>query len=119
MSRRGDRERLADMLDAIQRATSYVAGISYEDFLVDAKTQDATIRALEVLGEASKEISTDLKTRFPDIPWKRIAGQRDKLIHNYFGINFDIVWESITLDLPALESQVILSKHIIQTQFCL
>jgi uncharacterized protein with HEPN domain len=106
MSKRGDRERLADMLDAIQRSTTYIAGISYEDFLVDAKTQDATIRALEILGEASKEVSVDLKTRFPEIPWKRIAGQRDKLIHNYFGVNLDIVWETITLDLPALELQV-------------
>jgi uncharacterized protein with HEPN domain len=106
MSRRGDRERLADMLQAIQRATTYVVGMSYEDFLGDIKTQDATIRALEILGEASKDISGDLKTRFPEIPWKSIAGQRDKLIHNYFGVNLDIVWETIALDLPALESQV-------------
>ena len=106
MSRRGDRERLADMLDAIQRATSYIADISYEDFLVDTKTQDATVRALEVLGEDSKDISLDIKTRFPEVPWKQIAGQRDKLIHNYFGVNLDIVWETITLDLPVLRLQV-------------
>ena len=81
MSRRGDRERLADMLDA-------------------------TVRALEVLGEASKDISLDIKTRFPEVPWKQIAGQRDKLIHNYFGVNLDIVWETITLDLPVLRLQV-------------
>ena len=81
MSRRGDRERLADMLDA-------------------------TVRALEVLGEASKDISLDIKTRFPEVPWKQIAGQRDKLIHNYFGVNLDIVWETITLDLPVLSLQV-------------
>lgn len=97
MSKRGDRERLADMLQAIQRATTYVAGMSYEDFLGDIKTQDAAIRALEILGEASKDISGDLKTRFSEIPWKRIAGQRDKLIHNYFGVNLDIVWETICL----------------------
>lgn len=106
MSKRGDRERLADMLQAIQRATTYIVGMSYEDFLGDIKTQDATIRALEILGEASKEISSDLKTRFSEIPWKSIAGQRDKLIHNYFGVNLDIVWGTITLDLPALEAQV-------------
>ena len=106
MSKRGDRERLADMLQAIQRATTYVAGMSYGDFLGDIKTQDAAIRALEILGEASKEISGDLKTRFSEIPWKSIAGQRDKLIHHYFGVNLDIVWETIALDLPALELQV-------------
>jgi uncharacterized protein with HEPN domain len=106
MSRRGDRERLADMLQAIQRATTYVAGMSYENFLEDIKTQDATIRALEILGEASKDISSDLKIRFPEIPWKSVARQRDKLIHNYFGVNLDIVWETITLDLPTLELQV-------------
>ena len=59
-----------------------------------------------MLGEASKDISLDIKTRFPEVPWKQIAGQRDKLIHNYFGVNLDIVWETITLDLPALEVQV-------------
>jgi uncharacterized protein with HEPN domain len=106
LSKRGDRERLADMLQAIQRATTYVADMSYEDFLEDIKTQDATIRTLEILGEASKDISSDLKTRFAEIPWRSIAGQRDKLIHNYFGVNLDIVWETITLDLPALELQV-------------
>lgn len=106
MSKRGDQERLADMLEAIQRARAYIVGMSYEDFMEDFKTQDATIRTLEVLGEACKEVSSDVKAQFPEIPWKRIAGQRDKLIHHYFGVNINIVWETIAFDLPSLESKI-------------
>jgi len=106
MSKRGDRERLVDMLEAIDRATAYIENMSYEDFLADSKTQDATIRTLEILGEASKDLSEQIKVRFPNIPWRSIAGQRDKLIHHYFGVNLDIVWESISLDLPSLRLQI-------------
>ncbi|MBD2162701.1 DUF86 domain-containing protein [Limnothrix sp. FACHB-1083] len=106
MSKRGDRERLMDILEAIDRAITYTANMSYEDFLGDAKTQDATIRALEILGEASKEVSEPIKAQYPTIPWRSIAGQRDKLIHHYFGVNLDIVWETITLDLPNFRLQI-------------
>jgi len=63
-----------DMLEAIDRAITYTANMSYEDFLEDAKTQDATIRALEILGEASKEVSETIKAQYPTIPWRSIAG---------------------------------------------
>ncbi|WP_199247440.1 DUF86 domain-containing protein [[Phormidium] sp. ETS-05] len=106
MSSRTQRECLTDMLDAIQRARTYINSMSYEEFSADLKTQDATIRTLEVLGEASKGLSADIKNRFSEIPWKSIARLRDKLIHNYFGVNLDIVWQVVTLELPALERQI-------------
>ena len=84
----------------------YVDGLGYQDFINDLKTQDAVIRALEILGEASKRMSPSIKSQFPDIPWKLMAGMRDKLIHEYFGVNLDVVWEVVTNNLPALFSQI-------------
>lgn len=59
----------------------------------DRKTQDAVIRNLEIVGEATKNLSTSLITKYPEIPWKKLAGLRDKIIHHYFGINYDILWQ--------------------------
>jgi len=106
MSKRGDRELLIDMLESIRRIQMYVDGLEYQDFINDLKTQDAVIRALEILGEASKRMSPSIKNQFPDIPWKLMAGMRDKLIHEYFGVNLDVVWEVVTNNLPALFSQI-------------
>ena len=106
MSKRGDRELLIDMLESIRRVQMYVDGLEYQDFINDLKTQDAVIRALEILGEASKRMSPSIKNQFPDIPWKLMAGMRDKLIHEYFGVNLDVVWEVVTNNLPALFSQI-------------
>ena len=93
MSKRRDRDFLADMLEAIRRADAYVADMDYDAFVEDTKTQDAVIRTIEVIGEATKYLSSDLRDSYPDVPWKEIAGMRDKLIHHYFGVNIDIVWQ--------------------------
>lgn len=106
MSERTDQELLDDIQEAIHRITHYVAGMSYESFLDDGKTQDAVVRNLEILGEASKRLSTQLRESHPEIPWRRMAGTRDRLIHDYFGANFDIVWQIITVELPKLEPQL-------------
>jgi uncharacterized protein with HEPN domain len=66
--------------------------MGYDEFLNDYKTQDAVIRNIEILGEAAKLLSEESRESYPDIPWKDIAGTRDKLIHDYFGVNIDIVW---------------------------
>ena len=106
MSKRTDKEFLLDILEAAQRISQYVEGISYEDFLQDTKTQDAVIRNLEVIGEATKNLSTALREEHPYIPWKGMAGVRDRLIHYYFGVNLDIVWTIITDELPEVVEQV-------------
>ena len=72
----------------------------------DSKTQDAVIRNLEIIGEAVKNISGDLKSVYPDIPWQRIAGMRDRMIHEYFGVNLQIVWERVEQDVPELKQKV-------------
>jgi len=100
MSKRTDRELLNDIREAIHRITTYVSGMAYESFAADTKTQDAVVRNLEILGEATKNLSEQVRTKYPNIPWKSMAGARDRLIHHYFGVNLDIVWEIVTVELP-------------------
>ena len=104
MSKRTDRDFLSDIREAIHRISTYVAGMSYETFVADTKTQDAVIRNLEIIGEATKNLSEQLRTKYPDIPWKSMAGVRDRLIHHYFGVNLDIVWQIATIELPQVSS---------------
>ena len=82
------------------------AGRSYEDLLNDEYYAHAVIRAIEVIGEAIKSISTSLKEEHPDIAWREIAGMRDKVIHRYFEINWQIVWNVITEELPKLDPKI-------------
>lgn len=106
MSERTDGDFLSDIQEAMRRITAYTTGVTYETFLADTRTQDAVIRNLEVIGEATKNLSVKLRTQNPGLPWKGMAGVRDRLIHHYFGINLDIVWQIITTDLPAVATQI-------------
>jgi len=98
---------LNDIQDASEKATRFVAGLSYEQFRDNDEKVYAVIRALEVIGEAVKHIPASLRRRYPQIPWKDIAGMRDKLIHGYFGINLKHVWDTLIIDLPPLREVVI------------
>lgn len=104
--KRRDREYLGDIREAMQRITAYTAGLSYEQFMNDSKTQDAVVRNLEVIGEATKNLSSHLRKAHPNIPWKGMAGMRDKVIHHYFGINYDIVWTVAKQEVPGLLPQI-------------
>lgn len=106
MSKRRDKDYLNDILEAIKRSMEYTLGYDYDKFLEDEKTQDAVVRNLEVIGEAAKNISSKLRKQQPKLPWKDMAGLRDKLIHHYFGINYDIVWNIVEKQLPALFPQI-------------
>ena len=106
MSERGNAEFLNDICESIRRIVTYTNGMDYEAFLSDTKTQDAVVRNLEVLGEAAKNISGALKVKYPKLPWKDLAGVRDKLIHHYFGVNLEIVWCIVTDDLPPLKDEI-------------
>jgi uncharacterized protein with HEPN domain len=106
MSDRRDRDYIEDIHDAIERTQRYTNGMSREQFEEDEKTQDAVIRNLEVIGEAAKGITASMRRENPSIPWKDLAGVRDKLIHHYFGVNYAIVWKIIRDDLPPLLSQL-------------
>jgi uncharacterized protein with HEPN domain len=106
MSKRETRELLSDIREAIRRIELYTKGTDYQEFLKDIKVQDAVMRNLEIIGEAVKNIASDFKVRHKDIEWKNIAGMRDKIIHHYFGVNWDIVWDEIEEKLPRLKSRI-------------
>ena len=106
MSKRQDFELLSDMKEAINRISIYLGDLNYEKFFKDVKTQDAVIRNLEIIGEAAKNLSEGLKKGHHDIPWKELAGLRDRLIHQYSGVNFEIVWIIVRQELPELLEKV-------------
>ena len=103
---RRDRDYLADITEAIRRILTYTRDISYDDFLVDHKTQDAVIRNLQVIGDAAKRVSNFHKQSYPSVPWKEMAGLRDRLVHEYFGINYEIVWTVARDELPPILIQI-------------
>ena len=99
-----DKLYIRHILDAIFTIGQYMSGVEYEDFLGNKLKQDGIIRELEIIGEASKQLSLEFKEKYSDIPWKDIAGMRDKLIHEYFGVDLNAVWETMEDDLPILKS---------------
>lgn len=96
---------LKHILDAIQKIEEYTKDIAYEEFTRNNLIQDAVIREIEIIGEAAKALSGEFKTN-SDIPWKKIAGMRDKLIHHYFGVDLNAVWKVVKQDLPVLKNGV-------------
>ena len=105
--RRTDTAYLQHVLDAILKVESYLLGLDESAFLADTRTQDAVVRQLEIIGEATKKVSSEVRGRNPDTPWQDIAGMRDKLIHDYFSVNMRRVWNTAKRDLPPLKATVI------------
>ena len=95
-----------DIKEAAERITGYIAEMSYEEFLADFRTQDAVVRNLEIIGEAVKHITKGLKKERNEIEWKEIAGMRDRIIHHYFGIQWEIVWSVIKDKIPQLKAKI-------------
>ncbi len=97
------RDYVVDILDAINKAESFVKGMKFETFEKDAKTTFAVIRAFEIMGEAVGKIPSGVRSKYKEIPWKEMAGMRNKLIHEYFGIKPRVVWKTIKQDLPKIK----------------
>lgn len=106
MFKHDDRAYLKDIIIACGNILSYKEGFDFNKFLKDGKTQDAVVRNIEIIGEAVKNISEELKEKYPEIEWRGIAKTRDKLIHAYFGIDLDIIWDIINVDIPQLKNQI-------------
>ena len=92
-----------DIIKAMNDAGNFINGLSYDSFRSDTKTVYAVLRAIEIIGEASKNIPTSIKSKYPEIPWKEIAGMRDKVIHAYFGVDLKRVWRTVNDDIPNLK----------------
>lgn len=102
MSKREDKLLLFDIIESCNKIVKYVDKLSYDEFMCDEKTKDAVIRNFEIIGEASNRISLELKNENNHIKWRRLAGFRNRIVHEYFGIDFQIVWQIITKDLNPL-----------------
>jgi uncharacterized protein with HEPN domain len=97
-------DHIEDICNAIEDVAAFIAGMSFKDFLSDKKTSNAVIRSLEVIGEATEQIPSGLRQQHPEIPWSKMAGMRDVLIHNYMGVDLKTVWKVATERLPLLGS---------------
>ncbi len=118
MSIRTNVEFLSDIQESVYRISVYIADMTFELFQVDTKTQDAVIRNLEVIGEATKNLPMEFRAEYTNVPWKNMAGVRDRLIHHYFGVDLEIVWNIITTELPdvATQIEIILNNEAVSDQ---
>lgn len=105
--KRGAELYIKDILEYMERAEGYLEGLKFKDFLKDKKTCDAVIRCIEVIGEAVKNIPQQIRDRYPFIPWRDMAGMRDKVIHGYFTVDFENVWLVVKEEIPRLKPIII------------
>ena len=101
-----DRSRLEHMLQAIERVRRYTKGKTFEDFITDDMMYYAVVKNIEILGEASNMLTEEFRTDHPQTPWKQVNGMRNYIVHEYFQVDNNVVWDVITNDLPLLEQQV-------------
>lgn len=97
---------IKDIISAMESIETFVEGMTLNELMQDDKTSSAVIRKFEIIGEATKHIPGWLGEKHPEIPWKRMAGMRDRLIHVYFGIDYRLVWDAIKIEIPGLKPKL-------------
>lgn len=107
MSTRDWKMRTEDILEAIQRIEEYTRNIRYQQWQKDQKTIDAVVRNIEIIGEATRHIPEEIQQQFANIPWTKMKGMRNILIHEYFGVDNDVLWKTIQNDLPSLKALIL------------
>ena len=106
MSKRSARLLIDDILEAINKISSYTAGMQHDDFVSSGMAADAVVRNLEIIGEAASRLPDTFTTKHPEIEWRKIIGLRHRIVHDYFGVDLDIIWTIISQDLPNLKARI-------------
>lgn len=106
MTERGAGDYIQDIIDAMMAAGSFIEKMSYDEFIADQKTVYASIRAIQIIGEASKKIPETVRSKYPRIPWREMAGMRDKVTHEYFGVQMKVLWNTLKDDIPPLVDEI-------------
>lgn len=104
---------LRHILDAIFRIEEYTKGVRYDDFMNNNLVQAGVMREIEIIGEATKRLSKEIREKYPDIPWRKMSGMIDKRIHDYFGVNIDAIWDTVEKDIPSLKNSI---KNLIEKE---
>ena len=107
MSKRRDVELLKDILESANRIQRYLGGFTLAEFMADTQAQDAVVRNLLIIGEAVKNLSAVFREKHQEVEWAKISGLRDKLVHDYFSLDWDILWDVVRAKIPALKEQVV------------
>jgi uncharacterized protein with HEPN domain len=98
---------LKDILDAMDSIDAFIQHIDFQNFVEDDKTSSAVLRKLEIIGEASKGVPDEIRHQYPEVPWKEMAGMRDRLIHLYFGVDYELVWKTIKHRIPGAKPLIL------------
>ncbi len=106
MKKRDYGDFVQDILDSINDVGSFIEGMDFEGFIKDKKTIYSVVRAIEIIGEATKNIPFQIRKKYAEVPWKKMAGMRDRLVHEYFGIDLEILWSTAKEDVPQLKIPV-------------
>ena len=114
--KKNDSVYLRHILNSIERIEDYTEGMEKDDFLSSNLVQDGTIRQIEIIGETTKNLSKNIREKYSQISWSDIAGMRDRLIHHYFGVNLNAVWDTVKIDLPILKDEILVILDVLETE---